>query len=86
MNDESAAAAEGETHGLSARSSEQRRRMTLDDFVGSRDNNFNLVRFLAAGAVLVSHSYALSTGDPAIEPLRRWLGLSLGDIAVDVFF
>lgn len=86
MNDESAAADEGQTHVLSARGSEQRRRMTLDDFVGSRDNNFNLVRFLAAGAVLVSHSYALSTGDPAIEPLRSWLGLSLGDMAVDVFF
>jgi peptidoglycan/LPS O-acetylase OafA/YrhL len=58
----------------------------LSDYTAGRDNNFNLVRFVAATAVLVSHGFALATGDAANEPLRRLLGLSLGDIAVGVFF
>ena len=58
----------------------------LGDYSAGRDNNFNLLRFIAALAVLISHSYALATGDPATEPLRQLLGLSLGDIAVGVFF
>jgi peptidoglycan/LPS O-acetylase OafA/YrhL len=58
----------------------------LSDFSSGRDNNFNLLRFVAATAVLVSHSFALATGDSSSEPLRKLLGLSLGDIAVSVFF
>ena len=52
-----------------------------------RNNNFNLLRFLAASAVIFSHSYAL-TGRGLDEPLLRWsdgatyLGLS----GVTVFF
>ena len=48
--------------------------------------NFNLMRFIAATSVLVSHGFALATGDAANEPFRSLLGLSLGDIAVGVFF
>jgi len=51
-----------------------------------RDNNFNLLRMVAASAVLVTHSFAIQSGDPANEPLRTTLGMSLGGIAVDVFF
>lgn len=58
----------------------------LGDYVGSRDNNFNLVRFVAAFLVLVSHAFALSTGDPGTEPLRQRLGITPGGIAVDTFF
>lgn len=58
----------------------------LADLVGGRDNNFNLIRFLAASAVLYSHSYALSAGTSMAEPLRPWLGITPGYIAVDVFF
>jgi peptidoglycan/LPS O-acetylase OafA/YrhL len=54
--------------------------------VTGRDNNFNLLRFLAASAVLVTHSFALSTGDPYSEPLRRLLEITPGSIAVDIFF
>jgi peptidoglycan/LPS O-acetylase OafA/YrhL len=57
----------------------------LADYVGGRDNNFNLIRFVAASAVLYSHSYALSTGDKMTEPLR-WLDVTPGMLAVDVFF
>ena len=51
-----------------------------------RDNNLNLIRLIAAYAVLISHSYAIYTGDPATEPLRSSTGFSLGGIAVWVFF
>ena len=58
----------------------------LSDYVGSRDNNFNLVRFVAASLVLVSHAFALSSGNPETEPLRQALGVTPGSIAVDMFF
>jgi len=58
----------------------------LSDCSKSRDNNFNLLRFIAATLVLYSHSYAIQIGDPAQEPLRSWLGTTWGTIAVDVFF
>lgn len=49
----------------------------------TRDNNLNLIRVLAAAAVIVSHSYAL-VGLP--EPLAGTLGYTLGELAVKVFF
>ena len=49
-----------------------------------RDNNFNLVRLVAAGCVLVSHSWPLS-GTPG-EPFERFAGFSLGHLGVDIFF
>lgn len=49
-------------------------------------NHFNLIRMIAAALVLVSHSFALSSGDPLLEPLRKNLGVTWGSIAVDVFF
>lgn len=54
--------------------------------LGSRDNHFNLIRMIAALAVLVSHAVALTTGDPSKEPLVQSTGLSLGSYAVGVFF
>lgn len=51
-----------------------------------RDNNFNLVRFLAATGVLVSHAWPLSLGRGVDEPLERTVGHSLGGLAVFVFF
>ncbi len=56
----------------------------LSRYAGGRDNNFNLIRFIAAALVLVSHSFPL-TGDPN-EPLERFAGFSLGHLGVDVFF
>ena len=60
--------------------------MRLKDVADSRENNFNLLRIVAASAVLVSHSYPLSLGPKAAEPLSQSLGVTLGSVAVDVFF
>ncbi len=56
----------------------------LSDYLNSRDNNFNLLRFIAATLVLFSHSYPLS-GTPH-EPLSSIIQMSFGVVAVDVFF
>jgi len=58
----------------------------LADCVGGRDNNFNLIRFVAAVAVLVTHSYAVVGIDPSGEPMRYLTGKSFGGMAVDAFF
>lgn len=60
--------------------------MTLSDYSVGRDNNFNALRVIAALSVLVTHSFALATGSPATEPLRGEIGMTMGAIAVDVFF
>lgn len=57
---------------------------TLEDVAGGRDNNLNLIRAVAALAVLVSHANPIS-GTP-VEPLEEVLGISLGTAAVYVFF
>ena len=54
----------------------------LSDVVGSRHNNFDLLRLLAAWAVLVSHSFAV-LGEP--EPLHQF-GSTLGNVGVLIFF
>ena len=58
----------------------------LSTYTDSRDNNFNLVRFVAALLVLFSHSFALALGSGDAEPLRLTIGMTWGTIAVDVFF
>jgi peptidoglycan/LPS O-acetylase OafA/YrhL len=58
--------------------------MTLGERASGRDNNFNLVRLMAAGLVLVSHSWPL-TGTPG-EPLEKIADFSLGHLGVDIFF
>lgn len=60
--------------------------MHLGPRAGDHDNNFNLLRMVAAAAVLFSHCFALTSGSGEAEPLRRTLGMTPGTIAVDVFF
>lgn len=54
----------------------------LADRLGSRDNNFDVLRLLAAWSVLVSHSFALVG---RAEPLHQF-GTTLGNVGVLVFF
>ncbi len=58
----------------------------LSDVVHGRNNNFHLLRLVAASAVLYSHSFPLATGDTRTEPLRAAYGCTFGSIAVDLFF
>lgn len=58
----------------------------LSTYANSRNNNFNLIRFVAASLVLFSHSFALSLGSGDFEPLRASIGMTWGTIAVDIFF
>lgn len=61
------------------------RSMKLSIYSQGRDNNFNLIRIVAALAVLVTHSFALAIGSGDAEPFRESLGMTMGSIAVDVF-
>jgi peptidoglycan/LPS O-acetylase OafA/YrhL len=56
------------------------------DLCKSRDNNFNLIRMVAALMVMASHCAPLSLGVGAVEPLQSELGMTLGSVAVDIFF
>jgi len=51
-----------------------------------RHNNLDLLRFFAAMAVVVSHSWPLALGPGTPEPLEALTGRSLGEYAVLVFF
>ncbi len=58
----------------------------LNDILTPDANNFAAIRLAMALAVLVSHSFWLATGQPALEPLHQWTHHSLGEHAVQVFF
>jgi peptidoglycan/LPS O-acetylase OafA/YrhL len=60
--------------------------MKMTDCMTGRDNNFNLIRFIAASCVILSHSVLITGGENVTEPLERLTGFTLGDHAVNVFF
>ena len=60
--------------------------MRLSEYAVGRDNNFNLIRFLAALSVLFGHSIGVLGLPSAYEFFFDHLGLSLAEMAVDVFF
>lgn len=60
--------------------------MKLSNIISGRDNNFNIIRMIAALAVLITHAFALAIGTGEAEPFRDTLGMTMGSIAVDVFF
>lgn len=58
----------------------------LADVAIGRDNNFNLIRFVAASGVLVSHAWPIALGPGVAEPLLDLTGHSLGTLCVFIFF
>ena len=58
---------------------------TLADVCSGRDNNLNLLRIVAAAGVLYSHAFGFGERSHD-DPIFRVLGMSLGDLGVDVFF
>jgi peptidoglycan/LPS O-acetylase OafA/YrhL len=61
-------------------------RIVLSEYTKTRNNNFNLIRFIASSLVLYTHSFAVVIGSGDAEPLRKSLGMTWGSIAVDIFF
>jgi len=59
---------------------------SLSTYTSNRNNNFNLIRFLAASLVIYSHSFAIALGSGDTEPLKTLVGFTFGTFAVDVFF
>ncbi len=59
--------------------------MVISKYTNNRDNNFNIIRFIAAILVLYSHSYPLY-GYKFIGPVEQFFGKSWGGLAVHVFF
>lgn len=60
--------------------------VVLSDFSRNRENNFNLLRCLAALAVIYAHSWELASSVYGAEPLKGLLGSGLGALAVNAFF
>jgi peptidoglycan/LPS O-acetylase OafA/YrhL len=59
----------------------------IADRASGRDNNFNLLRIIAAIAVLISHTWLVALGPDATEPLQVELkGITLGTLSVMAFF
>jgi peptidoglycan/LPS O-acetylase OafA/YrhL len=58
----------------------------LGQVATSRDNNLNLIRMIAAFAVLVSHAWPIALGPDAVQPLKALTGFTLGTLSVWVFF
>lgn len=52
----------------------------------NRNNHFNLIRFLAAFTVIISHACPMALGDGNPDPIRAYIGETVGFAAVQVFF
>lgn len=59
----------------------------IADRAGGRDNNFDLIRMLAATGVMVSHAWPVTLGEGVAEPFETFLkGDNLGRACVFAFF
>ncbi|MGD8234216.1 acyltransferase family protein [Vibrio sp. TRT 1302] len=59
----------------------------LSEHLNTRDNNFNLIRMLAALAVIFSHSFILANGPKnGADPLASFIGMPVSGLAVNIFF
>ena len=59
---------------------------TIQEAMDGPADNFSLLRFLFASAVIVSHGFSIPTGDSTLEPFYHTTGLRLGEYAVYFFF
>lgn len=64
----------------------RRKAVTLADVDSGRDNNFNLIRMIAASGVLVSHAFPIALGLGVKQPFETATGFTLGWMCVAVFF
>ncbi len=62
-------------------------RVSVSTVLARENNNFDLLRLLAASAVILGHSYALSPLAGFMDPVQRVLHFNYsGGVAVDLFF
>lgn len=59
---------------------------TISSYDAGRDNNFNLLRFIAASCVVFSHAFSVVSGELTHEPLEVFTDYALGNHAVTLFF
>jgi len=59
---------------------------TLRQVDSGRQNNFNLIRVLAAVSVIFTHSYTICSGRVNQDPIRKLTGYAPSELAVDAFF
>ena len=61
---------------------------SVTDRVISHENNFRIVRHIAATAVIFSHAFVVTGGYESLqsEPLERATGVSFAELAVNIFF
>lgn len=60
---------------------------SLACYFGNKNNNFNLIRMLAALAVIFSHSFILAQGpENGTDPFAKIFGIPLSSFAVETFF
>lgn len=69
-----------------ARTRGRRRPQVLGELATGRDNNLNLIRMIAASAVIISHAYPITRGPDALQPLETLTGVQLGSMALYAFF
>lgn len=62
--------------------------MMLDAVAKGRNNNLDMIRFIAAVLVILCHAFPLSLGEGVLDPLAKLTGdqISFGSLAVGVFF
>lgn len=62
--------------------------MKLDAVTKGRDNNLDMIRFIAAVMVILCHAFPLSLGEGVLDPLAKLTDdqISFGSLAVGVFF
>lgn len=62
--------------------------MTLDKVSNGRDNNLDIVRFIAAILVILCHAFPIALGEGVLDPLAALTNdqISFGSFAVGIFF
>lgn len=58
----------------------------LGELSVDRNNNLNLLRMIAASWVIISHAYAVTRGNDALQPMEELTGVTLGVMGLYVFF
>lgn len=63
-----------------------RRTPTLGSLAVGRNNNLNLIRMIAASAVIITHAFPIADGPGAPQPLVAETGVSIGVMGLYAFF